>query len=59
MTAIAAGNPDLAEARMRGHIGRRREEIAKAVTECHSRLFLEEDFDNPEFLTEYKAEMGA
>ncbi len=59
LEAIAAGNPDLAEARMREHITRRREEIAVAVTECHWRLFLVEDFDNPGFLTDSKAEMGA
>jgi len=56
LEAIAAGNADLAEARMRGHIARRREEIAVAVTECHSRLFLDEDFDNPEFLAEPQVE---
>lgn len=49
LAAICARDAALAASLADRHIGRRREEIAKALKECHSRLFVEDDFVPPQF----------
>jgi DNA-binding GntR family transcriptional regulator len=49
LAAIRAHDADRAASLVDHHIGRRRDEIAEALKECHSRLFVEDDFVTPQF----------
>ncbi len=50
LSAIASGDPDRAFALMEAHISARRDEIAEALKECFSKLFIEPDFVEPKFV---------
>lgn len=50
LSAIAAGTPDRAFDLMQAHISARRDEIADALKECFSKLFIEPDFIEPKFV---------
>lgn len=52
LSAISAGTPDRAYALMEAHITTRRDEIAEALKECFSKLFIESDFVEPKFVEE-------
>lgn len=52
LSAISAGQPDQAFALMEAHVSTRRDEIAEALKECYSKLFIEPDFVEPKFVEE-------
>ena len=52
LSAISAGEPNRAFALMEEHISTRRDEIAEALKECFSKLFIESDFVEPTFVEE-------